>query len=106
MRVIQAGSIDSVTSDSWYLPVRRYNPACLITPGGQSVLKQLAKYSRAILIADIDLQAEHLVAHEAQFSLDGSACIRFAMPGSRMETNHFVITSAQWAGSLEGDRLW
>jgi len=103
---LQSGSLDVVHDEAWHLPVRRFNPAALITPSGRSLLAQLMKVSGAVIIEDVDAQPEHFRQHRAQFGLPGTAAVFCTDDGFRTEANHFVVTSPEWARSIRGERLW
>lgn len=103
---IQNGTLDHVRDDAWHLPVRRFNPAALITPSGRSLIAQLMKVSRAVIIEDIDAEPEHLKQHKEQFGLSGTAAVFCTRDGFSTEANYFVVTSPEWAVHIRGQRLW
>ena len=106
MRIVQAGDIGAASPERCYLPIRRFNPAALITSRGQSVLAQLLKASSAIMIEDPDVQPEHLVGHVRQFGLDCAAVVHFVRDHFRTKVRHYVITRPEIAVHLPGERLW
>ena len=106
MLILQSRSLDVARDETWHLPVRRFNPAALITPSGRSLLAQLMKVSGAVIIEDVDVRPEHLMQHKAQFGLPGTAAVFCKGDGFRTEANHFVVTSPEWARGLRGERLW
>jgi len=103
---IQNGSLDGLRDDVWYLPVRRFNPASLITPSGRSLIAQLMKASRAVVIEDVDVEPEHLTQHKAQFGLPGTAAVFCTRDGFKTESRHYVVTSPEWARHIGGEQLW
>lgn len=103
---IQSGTFDHLCDAAWYLPVRRFNPAALITPSGRSLIAQLMKASRAVIIEDIDAEPGHLKQHKDQFGLAGTAAVFCTRDGFSTEANYFVITSPEWALHIRGERLW
>jgi SAM-dependent methyltransferase len=103
---VQSRSLDTMNDQAWYLPVRRFNPASLITPSGRSLLAQLMKISRAVIVEDVDAQPEHLKQHKAEFGLPGTAAVFCTDDGFRTEANQFVVTSPGWAVYIKGERLW
>lgn len=103
---IQTNSLHRGQEDHCYLPVRRFNPAALLTPSGRSLISQLLKVSRAIIIEDIDVEPEHLMQHRDQFGLPGTAAVFCTHDGFNTEARHYVITSPEWAQYIAGDRLW
>jgi hypothetical protein len=106
MRAARAQSLDAVAEDARYLPVRRFNPASLTTTRGRSVLAQLLKAASSIVIEDLDLTPQELVAHRRQFGLDGTAAVHCRQDGFSTEAQHYVITGRNIADRLAGDRLW
>jgi hypothetical protein len=103
---LQNGSWDSVGEDLWYLPVRRFNPAALITPSGRSLLAQLMKVSQAVIVEDVDARPEHLRQHKVEFGLPGTAAVFCKDDGFRTEANQFVVTTPEKAACIRGERLW
>lgn len=103
---VQNESFAHLCDNAWYLPVRRFNPAALITPSGRSLIGQFLKVSRAIIIEDIDVEPEHLTQHKAQFGLPRSAAVFCTRDGFNTEANHYVVTSPEWAQHIPGERLW
>lgn len=106
MRAATAGSLDAITEDGRYLPVRRFNPASLTTARGRSVLAQLLKAASSIIIEDLDLRPQNLVTHRRQFGLDGTAAVHCRQDGFSTEAQHYVITGPDVADRLVGERLW
>ncbi len=103
---VQQGTVDVIQDSAWYLPVRRFNPASLITPSGRSLIGQLCKVARAIVIEDVDLDPEHLLQHREQFGLPGTAAVHCVRDGFATESRQFVIGHPCLAEQLRGDRLW
>lgn len=103
---LQNESVDCVPEEACCLPVRRFNPACLITPSGRSLLAQLMKVSRAVIIEDVDARGEHLRRHKAQFGLPDTAAVFCMDDGFRTRANQFVVTCPKWADCIRGQRLW
>jgi len=106
INAIQNQSLDTFHAGNWCLPVRRFNPASLITPSGRSLIGQLMKVTRAIVIEDLDVEPDHLKQHYAQFGLPGTAAVFCDGDGFRTEANYYVITCPAWADHLTGRRLW
>jgi SAM-dependent methyltransferase len=104
---IQNRAFDHLHDDAcWYLPVRRFNPAAFITPSGRSLIAQIMKVSRAIIIEDVDAEPEHLKQHKDQFGLPGTAAVFCTRDGFNTEANYYVVTSQEWAMHIRGERLW
>ncbi len=106
IQALQNNSLHTIDSHSWYLPVRRFNPAALITPSGRSLLAQLMKVSQAVIVEDVDAGPEHLRQHKAEFGLAGTAAIYCTNDGFRTEANQFVVTTPDRAACIRGERLW
>jgi hypothetical protein len=105
IKIVQAGDLGVVGGSRRYLPVRRFNPAALITARGQSVLAQLLKASSAIVVEDPDLQPEFLVGHMQQFGLDRFAAVHFVRDGFHTKVHHYAIATPELAARLPGKRL-
>jgi hypothetical protein len=104
--IAHAGHLDAVVGDAWCLPVRRYNPAALITPSGRSVLNQLLGACSAVLIEDVDLESRHLLEHRRYFGLLGTSAVQCGDDGVRTSARYFVVGSPQLIRALRGDVLW
>ena len=61
-------SIDT-PQEGIFLPVRSFNPGCLITSDGNSVILRLAENCNYIIIEDADLKPQDLINHLKEFSL-------------------------------------
>lgn len=55
---------------SVYLPLRSFNPECLVTMNGKSIISSLAENSNYTIIEDADLGRQNLINHCIKFSLD------------------------------------
>lgn len=106
LMAVKHGSLEAVKDRTWYLPVRRFNPAALTTRSGRSLIGQLIPVSKAIIIEDLDLEPEHLKQHREQFGLTGTAAVHCVRDGFNTEARHYVIASPEWAQHLRGERLW
>lgn len=103
---VLAGGVGAGDNTRPYLPVRRFNPACLTTLSGRSIIAQIMKSADVIVIEDMDLEPDHLLAHRTQFGLSGTACVHLVRDGFRTEANHFVINKTGFVDQLPGERLW
>jgi len=103
---VLAGQVGAGDTASPYLPIRRFNLACLTTQSGRSIIAQILKAAKAIVIEDMDLESYHLHAHRTQFGLSGTACVHLVRDGFRTEANHFVISKTGFVDPLPGERLW
>lgn len=104
--VVQGGDVDAFSRHRRYLPVHRFNPAALITPSGRSLIGQLARYARAVVIEDVDLQPEHLVRHREEFGLTGIVAVACGDDGFRTEATHIVVGEPGLLKAVKGERLW
>ena len=91
-----------------YLPVRIFNPDCLITSNGKSVISCLADNCDYIIIEDADLSPDDLIAHTKAFSLF-SITIHNLTKALRLKGNYaYVIWSKKKAEapSVIGEQIW
>ena len=106
MRAICRNEPEMLRDRTWILPVRRFNPGSLVTRGGQSVIAQLRKISKAVVIEDLDLDPASLRSQMEQFHLNNSAVVQFIHDGFSTEVFHYVIASPDMAARLKGKRIW
>ena len=106
MHAVMAGCLETTRENAPHLAVRRFNAASLTTVSGRSILAQLMKVAKAIVIEDLDLAPEHLVHHRRQFGLVGTAAVHCSRDGFVTEAFHHVITTPETAAKIRGDRLW
>ena len=68
--LISAPEVTSVTNNGGiFLPVRSFNPECLVTSDGRSVISCLVENCDYGIIEDADLRLQDLVEHVKTFSL-------------------------------------
>lgn len=106
MRAVMTGTIESAQIHGSLLLVRRFNPASLTTYTGRSVIEQLMKAVRAIIIEDIDLMPDDLLQHKERFGLEGTAAIHLKGGGFTTVARQYVVCSPAWIDRLRGQRLW
>ncbi|MFQ5807295.1 MAG: hypothetical protein ACE5I3_12675 [Phycisphaerae bacterium] len=106
VKAASVGDISAVTDDQCCIPVRRFNPAALITERGKSVLDQLLNVATAIVIEDPDIQPADLVAHARQFGLNGAGIIHCTRDGVQTEVEHFIVAKQNIVKHLPGERIW
>lgn len=106
IRDVSTGAVGAGETPRPFLPVRRFNSACLTTLSGRSIIAQIMKSAAVIVIEDMDLEPDHLQAHRTQFGLSGTACVHLVRDGFRTEANHFVLGRTGFAESLPGERMW
>ncbi|MHC4445273.1 MAG: class I SAM-dependent methyltransferase [Planctomycetota bacterium] len=106
MRMVMTKSLDAAREGTTHLPIRRFNPASLITKAGRSIIAQLMKVSKAIIIEDVDLDPVNLKAHKERFGLIDTAAVHCVRDGFRTDSYHYIITKPNWAERFRGERLW
>jgi hypothetical protein len=90
------------------LPVRSFNPECLITSDGNSVISRLVDNCDYIIIEDADLTPNNLIAHAKAFSLS-SITVYNMTQALRLKGNFaYVIWSKKKivAPSFSGEQIW
>jgi len=103
---VLAGDVRASDTAKPCLLVRRFNPACLTTLSGRSIIAQILKAATAIVIEDMDLEPDPPQAHRTQFGLSGTTCVHLVRDGFRTEANHFVLGRTGFVDPLPGERLW
>jgi hypothetical protein len=106
MRAVMVADPQRACPEAFPIPIRRFNPAALITTTGRSVLGQLLRISSAVVIEDVDLRAEHLLMHHQQFALNDTTAIRCVDDGFRTQAHHFIVARRHASLNLPGERLW
>jgi len=106
MKAASARDVGVVIDDLCCVPIRRFNPAALITERGKSVLLQLLNVATAIVIEDPDILPADLVAHARQFGLNEAGIIHRTLDGVQTEVAHFIVAKQNIAKHLPGERLW
>jgi hypothetical protein len=67
--ISRQGSITDAPKGGVFLPIRTFNPECLVTSGGKSVLSCLVDNCDYIAIEDADLRSQDLIKHMETYSL-------------------------------------
>ncbi|MDM8009309.1 MAG: hypothetical protein QUV05_24470 [Phycisphaerae bacterium] len=106
MRAVMTGTIETCSTNAGLLPIRRFNPASLTTYTGRSVVGQLMKAARAIVIEDVDLMPDDLLQHKERFGLEGTAAIHLKGDGCTTVALQYVVCNPAWADRFQGHRLW
>ena len=101
---------DSVetTKEGLFLPIRRFNPKCLITLDGKSIISRLVKNCDYVIIEDADLRPQDLIDHMTMFSLN-SVSIQDMTNALGLTGNHaYVVWSKTGATdpNFSGERIW
>lgn len=91
----------------YYLPLRSFNPQCLVTLYGKSILSSLANNCNYVIIEDADLKQQDLVNHCKTFSLD-FLTIRDMTKALKLKGNYLYVIWAKnnFAPILEGEKIW
>lgn len=106
MRAVMAANPQAARPEALPMPIRRFNPAALITATGRSVLGQLLRVSSAVVIEDVDLRAEHLLEHHRQFVLADAMAVQCVGDGFRTQARHFIVARQHPSLALRRERLW
>ncbi len=106
MNAASARDVGVVTDDQCCIPIRRFNPAALITERGKSVLHQLLNVATATVIEDPDILPADLVAHARQFGLNEARIIHCTQDGVQTEVEHYIVAKQNIVKHLPGERLW
>jgi hypothetical protein len=89
------------------LPVRQFNPDCLLTEQGDSVIGALASVCDIVLIEDADLSPDALAAHLAAHDLHRIAAYDVSAPlGLRGNYAYVVARRSALQGIPRGERIW
>ena len=106
MRAILLGDQMPIGKEASYLPVRRFNPASLMTRSGSSVLAELLRVMWSVIIDDHDLAVADLQLHRNAFGLPDTAAVELCGHAAGGGSKQYVITSPRIATRLKGRRLW
>ena len=106
MKAASARDVGVVTDDQCCIPIRRFNPAALITERGKSVLHQLLNVATAIVIEDPDMLPADLVTHARQFGLNEAGIIHCTQDVVRTEVEYYIVAKQNIVKHLPGERLW
>lgn len=91
-----------------FLPIRAFNPDCLVTSDGRSVLACLVEHCDYVLVEDADLSPNDLVDHMRKFALH-SIAVHSLGKSLGLVSNHAYVL---WAEAkveppdFQGERLW
>jgi len=106
IRTILFDDLSATKEGTSYLPIRRFNPASLITRSGSSVVGELLRAVRTIIIDDHDLALAGLQLHRDAFGLSDTAAIQMVGDATGGGSRQYVITTPAIANRLKGRRLW
>ena len=104
-----SGKADSDESpeNGLFLPVRSFNPECLVTLNGKSVVSCLAENCDYIIIEDADLRPQDLIGHATRYSL-GSLTICDMTKALKLKGNYLYVIWTRKAinPQLSGEQIW
>jgi hypothetical protein len=91
-----------------FLPIRAFNPECLVTSDGSSVLSRLAENCDYILVEDADLTPNDLIDHMRRFALRSITAYNLSKALGLVSNYAYML----WAKAkvtppeFQGGRLW
>lgn len=94
--------------EGFFLPVRTFNPECLVTLEGKSVISRLVENCDYVIIEDADLRPQDLIDHMTMFSLH-SVTIRDVTKALGLTGNHaYIVWSKMGVAepNFSGERIW
>jgi len=102
-----AGQSTPPSSDgAVFFPVRRFNSEALTLDGGESLLEQLCRIADLVVVEDVDLTPDALVAHLETCGLDGVAASDATDFGRSHSAHLLCAVRRDLASCLPGRRLW
>lgn len=89
------------------LPLRAFNPECLVASDGSSVLGRLLEHSDYLIVEDADLRPKELVEHLRTFSLHELTASDMTKALGLLGNHAYVLWSKGGKEpQLGGERLW
>jgi hypothetical protein len=92
-----------------FLPVRSFNPECLVTSDGRSVISCLVENCDYLIVEDADLSQQNIIDHMTKFSLQ-SIIVQDMSKVLRLTGNHaYLFWSKTESGErreFSGERIW
>ncbi len=106
LRLVEDGENESLR-DGMFLPLRTFNPECLVTLDGASVLARLLEHCDRVLVEDADLRPKDLAEHLRTFSLHTLA-VSDLTKTLGLSSNHAYLLWPRDSGQpqLGGERIW
>ena len=95
-------------TDGLFLPVRTFNPDCLLTPDDKSVISRLAENCDYIVIEDADLRQQDLIEHTTRFSLH-SVVVYDMTKALRLTGNYAYVVWPKTRAvppNFAGEQIW
>jgi hypothetical protein len=90
-----------------FLPVRAFNPECLVALNGESVISRLAENCSYIIIEDADLKPEDLVDHAIKFALNSITVLNMTKT-LKLKGNYLYLIGQKnvMSACLSGEQIW
>lgn len=88
-----------------YFPIRRFNPACLQLPDGNSVLEKLCDLAKLVVIEDIDLTKKDLIQHLVEYDLENIVVSHVNRHNRTNSASVFCLCNREFADLLPGERI-
>ena len=90
-----------------FLPIRAFNPDCLITINGQSVISRLAESCNYLIIEDADLTPQDLVSHAVKYLLDDLSIINMTK-NLKLKRNYIYLIGQKNTkyAAFSGEQIW
>ncbi len=105
--LLGAANSEDISADSLAVPVRTFNPSCLLTFDGRSVISRLAELCDCVLIEDADLRQHDLIEHMTQFSLQSTVVFDVTKALGLMENHAYVVCPKKNRElNFTGKRIW
>jgi len=89
-----------------FYPCRTFDPTCLLTADGESVIAALTRIADGILIEDSDLTREVLLDHVRTHACNGVLIFDLSR-ALRLSVNHvYWVTAAEAAAPPKWEQIW
>jgi hypothetical protein len=102
----EPGDSNADSRKAIFYPVRRFNDASLILPGGESLLEKLCEMSELCVIEDVDLDASGLRCHLDSLKLNSLAASEATNRARMKSASLLCVCRREWANLLPGKRIW
>jgi hypothetical protein len=89
-----------------YFPIRRFNPACLLLPDGNSVLEKLCNLAKLVVIEDADLTKRDLIGHLVEYDIENIAASHVNRHNRINSAQIFCLCDKEFGEFLPGKKIW
>ena len=98
----------NTSEEGLFVPVRTFNPECLLTSDGKSVILSLAANCNCIIIEDADLKPKDLIEHLMEFSLHYLVAYDMTKALGLTGNHAYVVWSKIGVAqpNLAGEQIW